>query len=82
MKDEYDFSNGKKNPYARTLKKQQITINLDGYIVEYFKKQAEENGMGYQTLINLYLANCVEQKLRFRPQWTKQEESETESPRA
>ena len=28
MREEYDFSNGTKNPYAAKLKKQ-ITINLD-----------------------------------------------------
>ena len=28
MRDEYDFSNAKRNPYAKKLKKQ-ITINID-----------------------------------------------------
>ncbi len=28
MRDEYDFSNAKRNPYAKKIKKQ-ITINID-----------------------------------------------------
>lgn len=81
MKNEYDFSNGRKNPYAKTLKKQQITINLDSNIIEYFKHQSEENGIGYQTLINLYLSNCVEEKLQFRPNWVKPNEGKVTSSR-
>lgn len=61
MRDNYDFSNGVKNPYAAQLKKQ-ITINLDADTVEYFKAQAEETGIPYQKLINFYLAECVRQK--------------------
>ena len=36
MREEYDFSTAKKNPYAKRLKKQ-ITINIDAETVEYFK---------------------------------------------
>lgn len=67
MRDEYDFSNAVKNPYAAQLKKQ-ITINLDAETVEYFKQQAEETGIPYQKLINFYLADCVKQKRRLA--WT------------
>ncbi len=58
MKKEYDFSKARKNPYAKKLKKQ-ITINIDNDIIEYFKVQSEKMGIPYQTLINLYLADCV-----------------------
>ncbi len=58
MRREYDFSKGKKNPYARRLKRQ-ITIRLDEVTIEYFKGLAEENGIPYQTLINLYLRDCA-----------------------
>ena len=58
MREEYDFSNGVKNPYAAQLKKQ-VTINLDSETIEYFKAQAEKTGIPYQTLINFYLADCV-----------------------
>lgn len=58
MKAEYDFSNAKKNPYAKKLKKQ-ITINIDVDTIDYFKKQSDDSGIPYQTLINLYLADCA-----------------------
>ena len=61
MKDEYDFSKGRPNPYARQLKKQ-VTINLAEEVVVYFKAQAKELGIPYQTLINLYLADCAKEK--------------------
>ena len=53
MRDEYDFSNAKRNPYAKKLKKQ-ITINIDENTIDYFKVQAENSGIPYQTLINLF----------------------------
>ena len=68
MKDEYDFSGARKNPYASSLKKQ-ITINIDVDTIEYFKKQAEESGIPYQTLINLYLADCVSHSKRINISW-------------
>lgn len=67
MRENYDFSNGVRNPYAAQLKKQ-ITINLDAETVEYFKQQAEETGIPYQKLINFYLADCVKHKRRLA--WT------------
>ena len=69
MKDEYDFSNARKNPYAKKLKKQ-ITINVDADTIEYFKSQAETSGIPYQTLINLYLADCVKQNRKLNISWT------------
>lgn len=61
MLNEYDFSNARKNPYAKKLKKQ-ITINVDCEAVDYFKGLAESTGVPYQTLINLYLADCARNK--------------------
>lgn len=57
MKEEYDFTNAKKNPYAKQLKKQ-ITININEDVLDYFKLMAKETGIPYQTLINLYLLDC------------------------
>ena len=68
MREEYDFSNGRKNPYAKRLKKQ-ITINIDSDTIEYFKGQSEDNGIPYQTLINLYLSDCASQKKRLKTTW-------------
>lgn len=65
MLDEYDFSHARKNPYAKLLKKQ-ITINIDVSTVDYFKDMSSDNGIPYQTLINLYLRDCVENERKIR----------------
>jgi predicted DNA binding CopG/RHH family protein len=60
MRKEYDFSKmrGRRNPYARQLKKQ-ITIRVGVDILEYFKRLADETGIPYQNLIDMYLRDCV-----------------------
>ncbi len=60
MKKEYDLSKMKRrrNPYSSKLKKQ-VTIRGGGDVIEYFKSLYEETGIPYQTLINLYLRDCV-----------------------
>ena len=63
MRKEYDFTNSKKNPYAKKLK-QQVTILLDKEAVTYFKKLAAETGVAYQVLINLYLKECARMQKR------------------
>ena len=68
MRTEYDFSNARKNPYAKKLKKQ-ITINIDSDTIDYFKAQAENTGIPYQTLINLYLADCAANKKQLHMTW-------------
>ena len=70
MLNEYDIKNlnPRKNPYAKKLKKQ-ITINIDSSIIDYFKEQANQTGIPYQTLINLYLADCVEKKKKLNITW-------------
>lgn len=68
MKEEYDFSNAHKNPYANRLKKQ-ITINIDTDTIDYFKSQAKSSGIPYQTLINLYLSDCAEQNKQLQINW-------------
>ena len=61
MKKEYDFSKmeGRKNPYAKVLKKQ-VTLRLGVDVIEYFKEMAGETGIPYQNLVNLYLRQCVQ----------------------
>ena len=58
MRKHYDFSNARKNPYAAQLKKP-VTIRLDEGSIAYFKGMAEETGIPYQSLINLYLRDCA-----------------------
>jgi len=70
MKDEYDFSKMKsrKNPYAKKLKKQ-ITIRLAVETIDYFKNLAEESGLPYQNLIDLYLEDCARQHKKMEVVW-------------
>ena len=68
MRDEYDFSNGIKNPYAKRLK-QQITINIKSDTITYFKDMAAETGIPYQTLIDLFLTYCKDKKLKPDLSW-------------
>lgn len=69
MRDRYDFSNSTPNPYARRMK-QQITIRLEQDTVSYFKAMAEEKGIPYQSLINLYLRDCAASRRELRLEWT------------
>ena len=66
MKDRYDFSKGRPNPYAKLLKKP-VTIRLDTTTVDYFKALAEESEIPYQTLISSVLHKYVTGRLTERP---------------
>ncbi len=68
MKEEYDFTNARKNPYTGKLK-QQITINIDTETIAYFKSMSENSGIPYQMLINLYLADCVKNNKQLSLAW-------------
>lgn len=68
MKEKYDFSNAVKNPYAKKLK-QQVTINLETDVVNFFKDMAVSAGIPYQTLINLYLSDCMKNKRTLHLSW-------------
>jgi predicted DNA binding CopG/RHH family protein len=56
------------NPYAKELKKQ-VTIKISPSVIDYFKEQANKLGMPYQTLINLYLSDCVNNKRELHMTW-------------
>ncbi|MDO8348907.1 MAG: BrnA antitoxin family protein [Planctomycetota bacterium] len=68
MKKQYDFSGARRNPYAKLIKRQ-VTIRLDQATVAYFKKMAEDAGVAYQTLINLYLRDCASSGRRLAMSW-------------
>ena len=70
MRREYNFSKmkGRKNPYAKRLKKQ-VTIRMGVDIIDYFKRLAEETGIPYQNLINLYLRDCVQSQRKISIKW-------------
>ncbi len=58
---------GVKNPYA--TQKKAVGINLSADVIDYFKKLSESVGMPYQTLINLYLQDCVKNKKKLKMDW-------------
>ncbi len=68
MRKEYDFSAARKNPYAAQLKKQ-ITIRLDEESITYFKAISEDVGIPYQSLINLYLRDCLAHNRKVEIKW-------------
>lgn len=70
MKDEYDLSTlqARKNPYASKLKKP-ITMRISEDVVEYFKAMAQQTGVPYQSLINLYLRDCVTHNRKIDISW-------------
>ena len=70
MKTEYDLSTMKsrKNPYAAKLKKS-VTMRLSEDVISYFKQMADEKGVPYQSLINLYLRDCLAQNRKISINW-------------
>jgi predicted DNA binding CopG/RHH family protein len=71
MRKAYDFSKARPNPYIGRLKKQ-ITIRLDEPTIDYFKGIAEATAIPYQTLINLYLRECAQEKRKLAITWRKE----------
>jgi predicted DNA binding CopG/RHH family protein len=68
MRGHYDFAKSVKNPYLAKAKKQ-LTIRLDEDTIKYFKSLAQQNGIPYQNLINLYLRECAESKKALTMTW-------------
>ncbi len=69
MRDNYNFSKSIKNPYTRKLKKQ-ITIRLESDTIDYFKQLADETDIPYQKLINLFLSDCAQKRLKPAIKWS------------
>jgi predicted DNA binding CopG/RHH family protein len=70
MKAEYDLSKmrSRKNPYAAKLKKP-VSMRLSEDVLSYFKQMASDAGVPYQSLINLYLRDCVMNHRRVNIAW-------------
>lgn len=64
MKEEYDFSKGKRGAIDRTpAHKTRITIRLDNDVLDWFRQQVDNAGGGnYQTLINRALCDHIKQQ--------------------
>ena len=72
MKAEYDLSRMKSrgNPYAAKLKRP-VTMRLSDDVVVYFKRMADDAGVPYQSLINLYLRDCLANNRKIHIHWPK-----------
>jgi predicted DNA binding CopG/RHH family protein len=53
----------------RSSTKKQITLRVGVDVLEYFKALAEETGIPYQNLIDMYLRDCVLSKKRPSLKW-------------
>lgn len=51
------------------LFKKQVTLRLNVDVVDYFKKLADETGIPYQNLINLYLQDCARSQKKLKLKW-------------
>ena len=59
MRAEYDFSKGKRG--AVIAGKTRISIYLDNAVLAAFRARAAKAGIGYQTMINEALRECLGQ---------------------
>ena len=59
MKENYDFSNGKRGAVIAASGKTRITIHIDNDILDAFREKAAARGSGYQTLINEALRQAI-----------------------
>jgi metal-responsive CopG/Arc/MetJ family transcriptional regulator len=63
MKDEYDFSKGKRGAILPSKGKSRITIYIDDAVLDEFRARAEKVGTGYQTMINDALKEYLAQNV-------------------
>ncbi|MCD7958797.1 MAG: antitoxin [Ruminococcus sp.] len=70
MREEYDIDslNPRRNPYAKALNEEK-TITLDDDVIDYFTKMSTEKKIPYQTLINLYLTDCIKNHRQLFISW-------------
>jgi hypothetical protein len=80
MRARYDFAQVKsrRNPFAGRLKRS-VTIRLDDASIAYFKELAGETGVPYQSLINLYLRDCIARRLRLAQRWEPGDDGQAEN---
>lgn len=59
MKNEYDFSKGKRGALIAPKGKSRITIYVDNAVLGEFRARAELAGTGYQTMMNEALKTFI-----------------------
>ena len=62
MKAEYDFADAKRGAVRSAKGKTRVTLYLDDAVLDAFRLQAQDLGLGYQTLINETLRGTVLKK--------------------
>ena len=68
MNKEFDMTNATRGTMGKKPK-QQVTIKIDADTIAYFKKLAVRSGIPYQSLINLYLTDCANNKKELYMVW-------------
>lgn len=69
MRGPYDFSKSEPNPYAARLRKD-VTLRMDFDVLEYFDRQSKVLGIPLESLLNLYLRDCVTQERKPMFTWS------------
>lgn len=71
MLEHYDFSKATKNPFAAVLNenRESGTVKLEDEVIDYFVAMSDEEKIPYQTLINLYLADCIKNHRKLTMSW-------------
>lgn len=64
MKENYDFSHGKRGAVVTAPGKTRITIHIDNDVLDAFRKKAGDAGKGYQTMINETLRQAIQQNAK------------------
>ncbi|EMK01452.1 hypothetical protein [Leptospira sp. B5-022] len=60
MREEYDFSKGKRGTYSRDLKDLHLPVYLDPQVEEYYKKIALKKNKDLSSIINTILQKEME----------------------
>lgn len=62
MKQEYDFSRGRRGAVVPQRGKTRITMYVDNDVLDAFRSFSEKAGTGYQTMINEALRDYLEKR--------------------
>ncbi len=68
MLEHYDFSNAVKNPFAEVLNENR-TVKLDDDVMDYFLDLSDKEKIPLQTLVNLYLIDCMKNHRKLTMSW-------------
>jgi len=65
----YEFSKLKELRNPCLGKKKEVGINLSPEVVDYFAGLAEQTGLPYRKLIDLYLLDCARKRKKLTMRW-------------